>query len=127
MRRTWRTSSQSRYGWPTASDATSLPGDAIQDPVDPRPLAEIVLRNSTTADLGGEPVSARVLRDLRPAANAPFFWECFFQKCQRPIPFGSGYEQWREQVAAEQGQGKALWYLGHEDAEQSDEPDATLA
>ena len=98
----------------------------IQDPVNPRPLAETVLRNSSTFALGGEPVSARVLQDLRPAAAAPYFLECFFQMCQRPIPFGSGYEGWREQIAAEQEQGKALWYLGHTDAPQSDEPDATL-
>jgi hypothetical protein len=99
----------------------------IQDPVDPQPLAEVVLRNSTAFALDGDPVSARVLRSLRPAANAPYFLECFFQMCQRPIPLGSGYEQWREQVAAEQEQGKALWYLGHEDTDQSDEPHATLA
>jgi hypothetical protein len=99
----------------------------IQDPVDPRPLAEVVLRNLTAFALDGEPVSARVLRDLRAAASAPHFGECFFQMCQRPIPFGSGYEQWRKQVATEQEQGKALWYLGHDDAEQSEEPDATLS
>ena len=99
----------------------------IQDPVDPRPLAAVVLRNSTAFALDGEPVSARVLRDLRAAASAPYFGESFFKMCQRPIPFGSGYEPWREQVAAEQEQGKSLWYLGHEDAPQGDEPDATLA
>jgi hypothetical protein len=33
---------------------------------------------------------------------------------------------WRERVAAAQEEGKALWYLGHDDGGQSDEPDPTL-
>ena len=98
----------------------------IQDPVDARPLAEVVLRNSTAFALDGDPVSARILKNLRPATAATHFWECFFHMCQHPIPFGAGYDRWRERVAAEQEQGKALWYLGHADVEQSDEPDATL-
>jgi hypothetical protein len=64
--------------------------------------------------------------DLRAATDAPYFWESFFGMCQRPIPFGPDYEQWRERVAAEQEDGKALWYLGHDGAERNDEPDATL-
>lgn len=70
----------------------------IQDPVDPRPLAEAVLRNSSAFALDGVPVSASVLHDLRAAATAPHFLECFFQMCQRPIPFGTGYDRWREHV-----------------------------
>jgi hypothetical protein len=98
----------------------------VQDTVDPKPLAEVVLRNAHRFSLGGDPASARVLRDLRPAASAPYFSECFFQMCQRPIPYGPEYERWRERVAAEQEEGNALWYLGHDTSEQSDEPDATL-
>jgi hypothetical protein len=98
----------------------------IQDPVDPHPLAEIVLRNATNWAIDGDPVSARVLWDLRPAATAPYFGESFFQMCQRPIPYGSGYKRWREGIAAEQEQGKSIWYLGHDRAEQPDEPDATV-
>ena len=97
----------------------------IQDQTDPRPLAEIVLRNARASALHGDPVSARVLWDLRPAVSAPYFRECFFQMCQRPIPYGSGYEPWRERIAAEQEEGKSLWYLGHDRGEQPDEPDAT--
>ena len=60
----------------------------IQDAVDPRPLAEIVLRNASAFSLDGDPVSARVLWDVSPAMTAPYFGEAFFAMCQRPIPFG---------------------------------------
>jgi hypothetical protein len=98
----------------------------IQDPVDPEPLAEVVLRNAPRFSLGGEPLSARVLRDLRPAASAPYFLESFFQMCQQTIPYGPDYETWRERVAAEQEEGESLWYLGHVNSEQTDEPGAKL-
>jgi hypothetical protein len=98
----------------------------VQDAVDPKPLAEVVLRNAQRFSLGGEPISARVLPDLRPAASAPYFLECFFQMCQRPIPYGPDYDSWRERVAAEQEEGKALWFLGCDKGEYGDEPDATL-
>jgi hypothetical protein len=89
-------------------------------------IVAVVLRNAHRFSLDGEPVSARVLRDLRQASSAPYFFESFFQMCQRPIPYGPQYESWRERVAADQEEGKALWYLGHDNGEQNDEPDAKL-
>ena len=102
----------------------------IQDPVDPAPLAGVVLRHAGRFALGGEPKSARVLWSLHPAVDTPFFWDCFFDMCQRLIPFGEGtYPAWRKTIAARQEQGQEIWYLGQwpraRDA-QPDDPDATL-
>jgi hypothetical protein len=102
----------------------------IQDPVDPAPVAALVLRKASGFAMDGEPRSARVLWSLHPAATSPAFWECFFDMCQRQIPFGPEHPNWREKIAAEQEQGKQIWYLGHwfgdERDSQPDEPDATL-
>jgi hypothetical protein len=102
----------------------------IQDPVDPAPLAALVLRHAQAFAIDGEAQSARVLWFLHPAVGTPRFWDCFFDMCQRPIPFGRGYPSWRQKIAAAQEEGKEIWYLGHwfgdERDVQPEEPHASL-
>jgi hypothetical protein len=98
----------------------------IQDTVDPKPLADIVLRQAHRFALDGEPESARVLWDLRPVADMPQFFESFFDMCHQGVPRGRGYERWRKRIARDQERGAALWYLGYDRVEQPDEPDATI-
>lgn len=102
----------------------------IQDPVEPVPLAALVLRNAGRFAIDGQAESARVLWTLHPAIDTPGFWDAFFDMCQRRIPFGNRrYERWRKKIAERQGQGKEIWYLGHwvvpRDG-QPDVPDATF-
>lgn len=84
----------------------------IQDAVDPRQLEAIVLQGSAGFSLGDVAVSARVCRQIGEAAEEPYFYEAFFELCQRRIPFGPGYEEWRVSVDARMREGKDLWFLG---------------
>jgi len=100
----------------------------VQDPVDPVPLARLVLSQAHRfGPLGGVPASARVLWSLHPALQAPNFFECFFSMCQAMIPFGDGYEKWRSEMATAMERGEQIWYLSYyKIASQPDEPDAVL-
>lgn len=84
----------------------------IQDAIDDRPLAELVLRHAVAYDLGGSPVSARVCRSLQEARDQPYFFEALFDFANEGIPSGPDFDDWRNAVARDMEQGKHLWYLG---------------
>lgn len=87
----------------------------IQDAVDPEPVCEVVLSAARDFSLGSEPVRARVCETLREAAEsaeAPYFWECFLKFCQRPIPFGENYQDWRAARDEAMSRGKEIAYCG---------------
>ncbi len=84
----------------------------IQDVVDPEPLEQLVLEQSTGFDLGGAAVSARLCLSLQEASREPYFYEYFFTMCQQKIPFGNRYDPWRKQMNKKMKQGKELYYLG---------------
>lgn len=97
----------------TGEDRFFLTWGRIQDPVDPTELEGVVLRNATHFAIGGgEPVSARLCTSLQEASGAPLFYECFFDFCQRPIPFGSGYQRWRKRMARRMEKGREIAFLG---------------
>ena len=84
----------------------------IQDPVDPAPLEALVLRVADHFALPGTPVSARVCDTLQEAREAPLFFEALFEFAQRPIPFGDGYEAWRERADRLMQEGKEVYAVG---------------
>ena len=87
----------------------------IQHSVDTEPVCALVMRAAPSFSLQGKPISARVCDSLREAAesnSAPYFYEGLLRFCQRPIPFGDSYEQWRAQTAQAMADGKALYYCG---------------
>lgn len=87
----------------------------IQDTVDPESLCDLVLSHARHGCLRGEAVSARLCETLREAAEsgeAPYFYECFFRFCQRPIPYGERYEEWRVAKAEAMQRGKEIAYCG---------------
>jgi hypothetical protein len=86
----------------------------IQDAVDGRPVADLVLRHSRKFSLGAEPVRARLCGTLRVAAlsdDAPYFYECLRQ-FSAVIPFGETYEAWRTERAAAMEAGQEIAYCG---------------
>lgn len=87
----------------------------IQATVDPEPLCELVLSHARHVSLRGEPVSARLcdtLREAAESAEAPYFYECFFGLCQRPIPFGERYQEWTAAMDEAMRRGKEIAYCG---------------
>lgn len=84
----------------------------IQHPVDREPLADLVLSVASRFMTPGAPVSARVCDSLQEASSAPSFYEYFFTFCQRPIPFGDGYESWRAEVDQRMRAGKEIAGIG---------------
>jgi hypothetical protein len=70
----------------------------IQDTVNPKPLAELILKQSHRFSLGGSALNARVCGSLQEAAGEPLFYEGFFSFCQQRIPYGSDYSEWRNQI-----------------------------
>ncbi|SRR5258706_3388440 len=87
----------------------------IQDTVDPEPLEQLILQQSTKFDLGGKPVRATLCMSLQEAAHEPYFYECFFLMCQKPIPFGNQYDVWKTEMGRKMRSGKELYYLGKPD------------
>ena len=88
----------------------------IQDPVDPEPVSEIVLRNASAYDLGGTPVRAEVCWSLQDASSEVYFHEALLEFAMEPIPFGRGYQRWRKRKAAAMGSGKGLHRLAQRDS-----------
>lgn len=84
----------------------------IQDPVDPGPVARLVLRQSRGFDLGGVAVGARVCWSLAEARDAPYFFEALVEFASSSIPDGERYEEWRAQIAEEMEMGRHISYLG---------------
>ncbi len=91
----------------------------IQHPVDPDPVCAVVMQCATAGMLGGEPVAARLCSTLREAAesdDAPWFYEALVSYSRSSMPFGEGYEAWRERMADEMERGKQIYYCGRPEA-----------
>jgi hypothetical protein len=87
----------------------------IQDPVDPAPVCDLVMRHVSEAMLGGEPLAADVCHTLRVAAEsseAPYFFDALVAFSRQKIPFGDRYEEWRREKAEAMARGKELYYCG---------------
>ena len=84
----------------------------IQDPVDPRALEELAVRAATRVSLGGRPASARVCTTLQEAAGQPYFFEALLTFSQTRIPYGEGYETWRQAKAKAMAEGHEFYFLG---------------
>ena len=99
----------------------------IQDKLDHRPVAQLVLNAALNAVDERRPKSSRVLWSLHPATAAPMFYEVYFGMCQRPIPFGKGYDKWRKKIDKRMRQGLEISFLGeYVIPVQPDEPDAVI-
>jgi hypothetical protein len=86
----------------------------IQNPVDPDPLAALVLRHAVGFDLGGRPVAAEVCPSLRDARQAPYFYEALVSFGRCPILQGDGYEAWKRETSEAMESGRELYYLGRD-------------
>lgn len=84
----------------------------LTDPVDPAGLEELVLQQAAHFSLPGRVTSVKLCDSLQEASRARYFYECFFQMCQKPIPFGHTYEEWRKATLAELRQGRELYFAG---------------
>src|SRR5258708_6878743 len=75
----------------------------IQDRVNPKRLEEIVLKHSTSFRLGGAPARARLCDSLQEASQERYFYECFFDMCQRKflteIIMKAGAGKWIKECA----------------------------
>ena len=84
----------------------------IQDRVNPKRLEEIVLKHSTSFRLGGAPARARLCDSLQEASQERYFYECFFEMCQKKIPYRDNYESWRRKMDKRMRQGYEISYCG---------------
>jgi hypothetical protein len=87
----------------------------IQDAVDPDPVCAVVMQFAEQSSLGPPPVAARLCSTLREAADsedAPYFYEALTSYCRSSIPFGDGYERWRQEMDRAMRQGKEIYYCG---------------
>jgi hypothetical protein len=84
----------------------------LLDPVETKGLEELIASHLSQFGLPGPPVSISVCDSVREAAGARYFYECFFQMCQKPIPFGDAYGPWAAQMLEQLKQGREIYYLG---------------
>jgi hypothetical protein len=108
-----------RVGLRNGGERFFLTWGRIQDRVDPRPVAELVLKHSRGFSLGDEPVTAVVCKTLREAASsdsAPYFYECLLAFASSPIPEGDAYDRWREERAEAMRLGREISFCGRPQA-----------
>lgn len=99
----------------------------IQSNVDPTPLESIVFEHASAFALSGAAVRAMVLPNLSAAVAGPYFFEGFFEMCQRVIPTDEGYEAWRREMDARMHAGKEMYFLGTPpDNQETDQSGASL-
>jgi len=84
----------------------------IQHAVDPRPLAELILRHASMFGLGGQPTAAEVCPTLQAARDAPYFFEALISFGRQTIPDGPDYASWRAGRAEAMARGEEIFYLG---------------
>lgn len=84
----------------------------IQDPVNPKPVEQLVLKHCGRFALGGVPVKAKLCASLQEASGEPYFYECFFSLCQKTIPFGENYHAWKQEMNNKMQNGEELYHLG---------------
>jgi hypothetical protein len=84
----------------------------LLDAVDGTALEHVVLQHAHRFARGGVPVRAWICDSLQEAAGERYFYESLFGMAQKPIPFGDGYESWRQATASSVTEGHDLWYLG---------------
>jgi hypothetical protein len=112
MLRKWTTSFVVRLTLESGHDRYFMTCERIQDAVDPAKLEAILLENSRRFAIGGRAASAHLCGSLQDASKEPYFYEALFQFGQTKIPFGDGYESWRESMDEQMRNGKLLYYLG---------------
>jgi hypothetical protein len=72
----------------------------VHDPVDPDPIANVVLRNANQYDLGGTPVRAEVCWSLQDASGELYFHEALLDFAWERVPRGRRYARWRKRKRA---------------------------
>jgi hypothetical protein len=96
----------------TGEERFFLTWGRVLDPVDPEPLISCAGQHVDKWSLGGDVAGIELCATLQEAAHAPYFFESFFRLCQRRVPYGGAYEEWREQMLGELQSGRELHYLG---------------
>ncbi|MBJ7595419.1 MAG: hypothetical protein JF886_11280 [Candidatus Dormibacteraeota bacterium] len=59
-----------------------------------------------------KPMSARVCSTLHEASSQPYFFEGLMTFAQQSIPFGDGYEAWKEAKRMAMTDGREFFFLG---------------
>ena len=85
----------------------------IQERVDSVPLEKLVLKHSSTWDLGGEPVKASLCYSLQDASGQPYFYEALFIMSQQLIPDGAKFKKWKSAIANDMKKGGSIFYCGN--------------
>ena len=67
---------------------------------------------ATHFKLPGAPLRARVCDSLQEARDAPYFYEYFFSFCQKRIPFGDQYQEWRAHIDERMRAGHEIAAIG---------------
>lgn len=84
----------------------------IMGAVDPRPIEQVIRTSCKHVALGGTPVHVQICDSLQDASHERYFYECFFQMCQKKIPFGPDYATWAAEMAEKMESGREIYYLG---------------
>lgn len=56
--------------------------------------------------------SIKICSSLEEASKAKYFYENFFLMCQKKIPFGSRYANWKKEICRKIKAGKEIYFLG---------------
>lgn len=57
--------------------------------------------------------SIKICSSLKEVTKTKYFYENYFLMCQKRIPFGSRYNNWKKEMARKIENGKEIYSLGH--------------
>ena len=95
----------------------------LHHPVDPLPLAHVILRHAPQLSLETHVTGVRLCNSLREAAVAPRFFECLVALSREQVVRGRGYPAWRRHKIALLDLGKDIWFAGVADVADLPPPD----
>ena len=104
-------------------EAYVLTWGRLHHPVDPLPLAHVILRHAPQLSLETHVTGVRLCDSLREAAVAPRFFECLVALSREQVVRGRGYPAWRRHKIALLDLGKDIWFAGVADVADLPPPD----
>jgi hypothetical protein len=92
-------------------EAAFMTWGRIFDPVDGVTLITVIRRHLPAFGIG-ESVELAVCDTLQEVSNFPYFYEALLSFAMRRIPYGDGYEAWRQRMAEALARGEEIDFLG---------------
>jgi len=84
----------------------------VHSNTDPKEIENLVLKFAPQFKTPSPVVTTEVCRSMSEATSAPLFFEGFFYFCQKVIPDGQEYFEWKRTTRTRLAEGRDIFALG---------------